>query len=199
MKPLSPLLLAFLATNAAATDRTREPIYDCTQERSVFEPVSQGFRADETGAWWYASLGESSMLRVSVYTWDGESPRSLLERGMLDRAVGATFSVSSLRRDIAAVEIRAGDRALTPQQLVWSGLSGRSAPVQTAELASLLQQGVDLLIVFRDGQGNVVHRATLSAALIGNALDELVVMFRRVRENMTDPPHRCAQVIEWSD
>jgi hypothetical protein len=193
------LLPILLAGSAAATERPREPSYDCTEQRSVFQPILQGFRADEISAWWYVDLGDSASLNVSAYTWDGESPRALLERSMLDPSVGATFSVSTYKRTNAAVEIRAGDRTLAPQPLVWSRHSGRSAPLQAAQLASLLSEGTDLLIVFRDGQGNVVQRATVSNALLRTALDELAAMFRRVLENMADPPNRCGQMIEWSE
>ncbi len=201
MKLAILLLPALLAGSGSAAARPRPSIYDCTQQRSVMEPVQQGFEATENSATWAAFPGNAVQLTVGAYPRTDEGRHAVMAGRMFDAAAATYFSVSIRDRSTAAVtvDILAGDRLLALLPIVRGSYGVIAAHVPTTQMASLLGESGDLRIVFRDRQGRFVTQAALPITVIQSALSELPTMFAQVQENANDRPHRCAQVIEWSE
>jgi hypothetical protein len=194
---LLALFFLLAAGSSTAPAQAAQTHYDCSARRMVRQPILQHFTANELSTSWSAELGGGISLIVSAIPLGEESRRALAERGMLDRAVWTSFSFTTANRepDAASVEIRAGDRALPPVPFVRDRFEIGAARVPAEQMSPLLAGDAELIAVFRDRQGRAMRQVALPVALIREALGELPAMFRRYRENIVDPPNRCALVI----
>lgn len=194
------LLLPALAIGITTEAWPRGPNYDCSEERTVQLPVYQRLEVYGTSLSWYVSLEQGFTLSSYVFPHSEAGRQALLANGIFDPAAEAPFTFTISGPDASAAvtaDLRAGNRAVPVALLAYQ--DSRSVNISSEQMSSLLSEGEDFLIVFRDRDGRVVKQASIPIALLRNGLNDLSAMLARVRENMRDPPNRCGQVIEIRD